>query len=60
MPSPRGEVESRALLDLLWLVQPRERAIYAAREARLLHDEALANELCALHYRDKGRQFRAW
>ncbi|XXT25310.1 AAA family ATPase [Sorangium sp. So ce429] len=36
-----------------------DQAISAAREARLLHDEALANELCALHYRDKGRQFLA-
>ncbi|AUX28461.1 protein kinase [Sorangium cellulosum] len=36
-----------------------DQAITAAREARLLHDEALANELCALHYRDMGREFLA-
>ncbi|WP_437504953.1 RNA polymerase sigma factor [Sorangium sp. So ce1099] len=27
MPSPHGEVEARALLDLLWLVEPRERGV---------------------------------
>ncbi|WP_437753997.1 hypothetical protein [Sorangium sp. So ce1389] len=25
MPSPHREVEARALLELLWLVEPRER-----------------------------------
>ncbi|WP_437666879.1 RNA polymerase sigma factor [Sorangium sp. So ce1182] len=27
VPSPHGEVEARALLDLLWLVEPRERKV---------------------------------
>ncbi|WP_437304499.1 sigma factor-like helix-turn-helix DNA-binding protein [Sorangium sp. So ce388] len=27
MPSPHGEVEARALLELLWLVEPRERRV---------------------------------
>ncbi|AUX42498.1 protein kinase [Sorangium cellulosum] len=36
-----------------------DQAITAAREARLLHDEALANELCARHYLEKGREFLA-
>ncbi|WP_437595779.1 sigma factor-like helix-turn-helix DNA-binding protein [Sorangium sp. So ce590] len=27
VPSPHGEVEARALLDLLWLVAPRERRV---------------------------------
>ncbi|KYG01795.1 hypothetical protein BE21_55885 [Sorangium cellulosum] len=25
MPSPHGQVEARALLELLWLLEPRER-----------------------------------
>ncbi|WP_437784487.1 sigma factor-like helix-turn-helix DNA-binding protein [Sorangium sp. So ce1097] len=27
MPSPHGEVEARGLLELLWLVEPRERRV---------------------------------
>ncbi|WP_437666941.1 sigma factor-like helix-turn-helix DNA-binding protein [Sorangium sp. So ce1182] len=27
MPSPHGELEARALLDLLWVVEPRERRV---------------------------------
>ncbi|WP_437935270.1 sigma factor-like helix-turn-helix DNA-binding protein [Sorangium sp. So ce341] len=27
VPSPHGEVEARALLELLWLVEPRERLV---------------------------------
>lgn len=27
VPSPHGEVEARALLELLWLVKPRERRV---------------------------------
>ncbi|AGP39449.1 RNA polymerase sigma factor [Sorangium cellulosum] len=27
VPSPHGEVEARALLELLWLVEPRERKV---------------------------------
>jgi GAF domain-containing protein len=36
-----------------------DQAITAAREARLVHDQALANELCARHYLDQGREFLA-
>ncbi|MGK3985486.1 sigma factor-like helix-turn-helix DNA-binding protein [Sorangium sp. So ce136] len=27
MPSPHGEVETRPLVELLWLVEPRERRV---------------------------------
>ncbi|WP_437925696.1 sigma factor-like helix-turn-helix DNA-binding protein [Sorangium sp. So ce291] len=27
VPSPHGEVEARALLEMLWLVEPRERKV---------------------------------
>ncbi|MDC3955522.1 AAA family ATPase [Polyangium jinanense] len=33
--------------------------IAAAREGRFLHDAALASELCARHYLDRGREFLA-
>ncbi|WP_437588534.1 AAA family ATPase [Sorangium sp. So ce1000] len=36
-----------------------DQGIAAAREGRFLHDEALANELCARHYLDLGRTFVA-
>ncbi|WP_437974886.1 AAA family ATPase [Sorangium sp. So ce295] len=36
-----------------------DQGIAAAREGRFLHDEALANELCARHYLDLGRAFVA-
>ncbi len=36
-----------------------DQAITAAREAQMLHDEALANELCARHYLELGRAFLA-
>ncbi|WP_234023033.1 AAA family ATPase [Sorangium cellulosum] len=36
-----------------------DQGITAAREGQFLHDAALANELCARHYLDRGRAFVA-